>query len=90
MTNDVVVFPNHAENIRFSWRTRYFFLTHKIAIETGSTFPLDFLRGVMREDEIRGNLIYTELYLFGFNFHLETRFLFIQATSLTAIESLSL
>ena len=72
MTNDVVVFPNHAENIRFSWRTRYFFLTHKIAIETGSTFPLDFLRGVMKEDEVRGNLIYTELYLFGFNFHLET------------------
>ena len=71
MSNDEVIFPNHAENIRFSWRTRYFFLSHKIAIKTGTIFPLDLLRDEIRHNDVLGMLLFQELYLFGFNFHSE-------------------
>ena len=71
MSNDEVIFPNHAENIRFSWRTRYFFLSHKIAIKTGTVFPLDLIRDEIRHNDVLGLLLFQELYLFGFNFHSE-------------------
>jgi|GEM_PF-3405864 len=69
--DETIVFPLHAEHIRFSWKTRYFFLVHGIKIASGESFPLDYLRYAYQDDAAKGALIYEELFLYGFNFHTE-------------------
>lgn len=74
MNTDLVIFPAHTENIRFTWRTRYFFISHGIKIKDGNSFPLDELRRFYKNNNPEGALLYTELYLYGFSFHSEVNF----------------
>lgn len=68
MQGEQVIFPIHAENLHFTWKTRYFFLRHKISIKSGASFPLDDLRKQYTESEELGAHIYQELFLYGFSF----------------------
>ncbi len=71
MNQDLVLFPSHTQNIRFTWRARYFFLSRGIKIQKGSQFPLDELRRYYQADNHEGGLLYSELFLYGFSFHCE-------------------